>query len=69
MNQSEHDNQMTQIELKSPKISQLISALQAMKMEHGDVIVDGYDNDVTRNQAGSLRLEMVGGELIIEGIG
>lgn len=36
MNQSEHDNQITQIELESPKISQLISALQAMKMEHGD---------------------------------
>ena len=28
---------MTQIELKSPKISQLISALQAMKMEYGDI--------------------------------
>ncbi len=29
-------DEMTNIELESPKISQLISALQAMKVEHGD---------------------------------
>lgn len=65
MNQSEHDNQMTQIELKSPKISQLISALQAMKMEHGDIRVGVPENDLGCGFEKNLLLDMAEGILVI----
>lgn len=66
MNQSEHDNQMAQIELKSPKISQLISALQAMKIEYGNVRVAAYDDDISGHLGESMRLIVEDNILIVD---